>query len=1073
MVPMRRIAFGLFVNCILALTVLWSVQVVWSDSGVSAFSGNAATAEQPQQSASQASRPAFETLRGNGAMAGYVLGHGSIVPNSESVTVAGSLKRRGRDYLIDCANGTIVFSQPVRTTESVRVSYRYYENGAASRNVTAVPSMALLATRNVGMDFTYAYRAAGAGGGFDVATYGVRTVTQLSRSARLNSLVYFSAPQQGTQRVDELALLEGRPQSKKESAESLSGRFMVHEGSFGGDKLKLSFGYQDISKGFSGFQALRDAKAAPDELLNALEKEKGLRRTDLGLAFAPSGGAQAKLGMSCVTDGSAGIDTRSLSFDSGRLKLDFNHRQIDRTFTRFQDLRETDRQQLAREKGITRTSFGLAFAHKAGLSEDQWSRLSALTLKDRTGSLSARSLRLSFGSASVSYDTRSVDRGFARMADLSADEQATMLAAIYRQFDPNATAASVTDADRARIAQEAGLNRTNLAFNLATGKDAKLLVQSVSISDENGGISRRALSYSDKNLHFYALTQDIDKRFGRLASLAAVEKLHFGNEYGMRRLSFGGGYKSGSFQTEFASSTVSDGSASMTRRSLNLLGKGFDVRANFTDIDSSFARISDLADADRAALAEYRGYKKTDVTGAFKLGKSIALDAFYMTANNASEHRDRNRLRTNLTYSFANGARIGFFRDAYSFRSDKGNIASYRRQIISAESSFLGKLGLMSFSQDVCEKQDLDGTPITAVVQKRRLATDQKRRLCLLYDYKGQDFGTGKFENLTDFTLGYKLGARLGFKSILHAVDRGDDPSEVTRTNLLQWEIGKGLNFSAEMTDRTTNTHTDGGLTRLSLTGPLASRLGPFTDVKIAAAYTGVGGNGIKQADGTLPKANQSFKFEAGLLKGSFAAEYASVGKSPRDRLATSGISFSSDRDPKLPYHFNFAHKSRELASGRRIAIRNYGLDCRLGSGTSLTYSRRDYTERPDGMIDATAVEDLKLTSKLGKDWNLVYGVKRQENLALRQGTCLTDLAITGKMSGGAAVEMGFGINRTLDPKTPRRGNTLRLKYDRQVSADNFLILDFQCTKWSGVLRPGQFGTDILARIDFKCVFSL
>ena len=987
---MRRIAERFFVNCILVST-LWSAQFAWAGDGISRFGDAAATygtglstSGQAVYDPNQPSKPGFETLRGNGAMGGYVLGHGGIVPKSESVTVGGSLKSRDRDYVVDYTNGTIVFTQPVRVSEAARVSYRYYTKAPAARILATVPSLSLVDSNNIGMDFTYAYRAAGADGGFDLATYGVRTIRSFSKGTAIKSMMYFSAPQQGTERVDDLAPLQ-KAAPKKESKESLTGRFMIHEGSFGGERLKLNFAYQDISSGFSGFQALRDAKVEPTAILNQLEKEKGLRRMNVGLAFA-SGSGGGNLGMGEIQDGS--------------------------------------------------------------------------------GSLSTKSFNFTFNRGDFSYESRGMDKTFARLNNLSAQEKDSMALSILRQFNPKATAKQITENDRKRIAQEAGLRRDSQRLNLTAGKDMALAVQSFSVGDENGAISRRAISFTGENAKFFLMTQDIDKGFGKIKNLADVEKKEFGNEVGMRRMNFGGSYKAGSLQTELFSSKVSDGSASISRRQLAIAGKSFKVKANFTDIDSNFTRIADLADPDRKTLEGYVGYKKTDLTGSFAFNKNLALDAFYLTAHNAAEQRQRNQLMTNLVYTHSSGMKFAWFRDSYSSTSPTGIISGYRRQTFNIERKF-GKLAFANAIQDVCEKVEVDGVPITAIVRKYHLDAGKDRKLSLVYDYKGQDFGTGKFENLTDYTADYKPLANLSFKTTFHELDKGVDPSEEVRSHSLKWEIRKDLTFSADLMERSTNNNNDGGATSLSLSGPITDRLGPFTDVKIAAEYRREDKNGISQEGG------ESLKFEANVLKGSLIAEYGGIISSPTSHVANSGIAFISDRDGKKPYHFNFACKSREVTPGKRIIVRNYGLDAKLNDKTLLTYVQKSNGDAADGTLEPLGMEEMKLTTALSKDLSFVCGFKKQRDYAKRLGTYLMDAGISGKLSNGASLELGFGINRNIAPTGGGHGNSFRLKYDRQVSADNFLSLEAQATKWTGVLQPGQIGTDILVRLDFKRVFDL
>ena len=52
---------------------------------------------------------ASEVLKGSGNMAGYVLGHGSIITDSEWVSIGVKKAKRGTDYNIDYSNGSVYF----------------------------------------------------------------------------------------------------------------------------------------------------------------------------------------------------------------------------------------------------------------------------------------------------------------------------------------------------------------------------------------------------------------------------------------------------------------------------------------------------------------------------------------------------------------------------------------------------------------------------------------------------------------------------------------------------------------------------------------------------------------------------------------------------------------------------------------------------------------------------------------------------------------------------------------------------------------------------------------------------
>jgi hypothetical protein len=111
----------------------------------------------------QPGKPFSEVLRGNGTRAGYVLSNGGIIPNTVSITVGAKSLRANRDYYLDAANGSLFFAEPVRRSDSIRVSYRYIEGQNGSRSPMALPGLSLN-LRGGSLNFAYGISSAGPNG---------------------------------------------------------------------------------------------------------------------------------------------------------------------------------------------------------------------------------------------------------------------------------------------------------------------------------------------------------------------------------------------------------------------------------------------------------------------------------------------------------------------------------------------------------------------------------------------------------------------------------------------------------------------------------------------------------------------------------------------------------------------------------------------------------------------------------------------------------------------------------------------------------------------------------------------
>ncbi|MFX9089508.1 hypothetical protein ABTN55_20560, partial [Acinetobacter baumannii] len=80
---------------------------------------------------------------------------------------------------------------------------------------------------------------------------------------------------------------------------------------------------------------------------NWLAKERGLKRVGFGLQGAKLLGSPQSLALKQVGDDQGAITWRSGDVKFGGISLNWNQQKVDPGFTRFGDIREADRDQLA------------------------------------------------------------------------------------------------------------------------------------------------------------------------------------------------------------------------------------------------------------------------------------------------------------------------------------------------------------------------------------------------------------------------------------------------------------------------------------------------------------------------------------------------------------------------------------------------------------------------------------------------------------------------------------------------------------------------------------------------------
>lgn len=480
-----------------------------------------------------------EVLRGNGSRFGYALSHGGVVPGSFSLHGPGGLLRPDRDYWLDTANGTLIFAQPIRRSESIRISYRYAEGQEGIRQGLSLPGLQLEMGRSARMNLFYGMSPV-AGGGFDVSTYGLSLNSRFGsgKQSSYSGLVYFSSLQANTNLALPARASSSAPQSTPRPVEG-NDHLIVQNLALQSGGLQLRGVYEDIGAHFAGFQTLRQNAAQDKTLLEQLtlrEGEKGVRRLGFGLGYSSAPQAKAPRGLALdwnqIRDATGVVSRQTAGLSTGALNLNYAARSIGETFSSFKGLRESEKGQWEREKGMRSSLldagllFGTAKKPSGGLDFQEQ------RFADKSGSLRREMLALQAGTLRFSLWNRSADRDFKRLNDLSEADKTTLALDLYRQYNPAAKPEQVTPNDRVQIAREAGFQREALRIDLAQGKKGAFSFSEQSLTDTpkdaketaRPGLSRQSLSIETTPLTLTATRRRTDQKFTRIADLADVEK---------------------------------------------------------------------------------------------------------------------------------------------------------------------------------------------------------------------------------------------------------------------------------------------------------------------------------------------------------------------------------------------------------------------------------------------------------------------------------------------------------------------------------------------------------------------
>ncbi len=578
----------------------------------------------------------FVTLQSN--RPAVPLRFGGVLSGSDRVDLDGRRLTRGEDYTIDLSSGILYLTRPIRDGQTLLVAYRY-EKENSKQQVQSFAGLGMIKFDLVPKSL-----------GFVV---GLGVTERLPTGDVLSSNIYGwngnfafgSGSLKGLYLLGEREKLDVRSvyEYVAPSAAPDTGRSHLVlqnlSSKLNGGTIEAS--YQDVSKNFAGFGAARDA-GYDDAQLGQLQKERGLKRIGLVAKDVGIGGLKLSHSFRSVTDGDEGIDWRSFNLASGGLNAHYSSQKVDQGFRRFKDLAEADRAQLAKEAGMSRTSYGFGYAAKGTKLSYDLNQISDQGDRD----ILSRRLQFESGSFKLDAGDQKVESGFSRMN-------------------------SLPDAEKNRLAREIGIARKWLNFSVPGKQGDALQVQSSKLTSNTGSFesadvktggrgwslehssrevgqgfsSMSALQDSERDAHMKAITnmyhaggfpwqgQDVSRFFsgqGISRSLTRLSLTPFkGWSMGADRLN------------------VESQQGGVTLDTISVSGAAFSLGYRSQAMDDGFHGLASLMDFERQRLGTIVGLDRTDLTASLKLAKGGKIELNRMTAEAPDGGASRESLKLN------------------------------------------------------------------------------------------------------------------------------------------------------------------------------------------------------------------------------------------------------------------------------------------------------------------------------------------------------------------------------------------------------------------------------------------
>jgi len=816
-------------------------------------------------------------------------------------------------------------------------------------------------------------------------------------------------------------------------------------------RLNLKLDYQDSGEGFIGLMALE--RRTSNDVLGRLGK--GVNRFGLDLGYDLGKGSTASVGLKKL-DGD--IDRRSFNFGGRRLNFSADVRKVGEVSELFRGLEDPQRDE---ERGIKRSNIQLSLAPLEGMDpKSAWNVLCQDQIEDESGKFTSQSLNFADRGFTLSAADSKIDKGFARLGDLSPADQVKMALNIYQQFDPNALAAGVAVDDLQYMVNEAGIERRNIRSSFQFG-GASAAVQYLTVGDETGGIDRQTLSLQGKNYKLTGLLQTIDDGFTRVSTLAPIEQLNFGNEHGMQRMNLAGDFtlKSGArLSTSFARVTAQD--AGLVKYGLSLAGKKLTLSGNFQEIDPEFTRVMDLADPSRGAMALEQGMKRYDLSVGYRLSKSVAISSYIYDAKYSAVDSFNRQLINNIIINPSHGPKLNLYRYELAY-----GVPGYSYGYLWQRFTLDHKIGFLSFGALYdATSLEVAGTETTSETLGFNFETDPKRRTSFAAGWRKSEQSTGGFADSHTLSLKSRLSPNLDFTGT-RSVLRTDLDERTFQDYRLSGKVFGNTTLACRFGESLMDRNIVGKVRELSMIPGGQRDYGVFKKVNWTFSFAEMELNDLPY---TL---TGNAKFESEVMGAKFAYEHL-TGIGVGEKTMSRSFNLTSPQDPKNPLHFDLLYKVADPYPGPRRLVRSYNADWRIGSSTKLEYHYAKGAIPTLSEPAPIAGERLRLTAPLTSRLGLIGEWRVRDDQYRNMLRRTFSLGLTGKPSPLGALEASYGLDRVMTPDGGTSARTYRLKYSYRISPDQFLTFSGRYTDWSGPKPASSTADDLMFQLDFKTLFN-
>lgn len=809
-----------------------------------------------QESVAVGGRNAFDLIRLKADRFQFPLRYAHIIPGSETVELDGRPLKRDQDYALDAASGTLFLRIKFSPNQSLTVRYRYDHTkeqsgtfGVGGSDQANQFRLQFAPGTSVTMGLGYTERRAD-GSLISSNIFGFNNAFKF-RGGTMNGVVMM-----GQRERSEATDLYGNSRRGGDVEEGTGVALIqnLDAGMMGG---RLQVSYQDVDERFAGVAALAPSLGA--EQANAVGKERGLKRKSFALRDINWDAFKWSMGYSRVGDADAGLTWRNAGFQLNGAKFAWSQQYVDPGFNRFNDLREQDRGQLARERGLdrqtlgiqtpwngfklnfdalrvdTRTGdglhrqnltlatprFGLTFSEQrieegftrfGDLRENergQWARERGITRQNlgfRTDTFrlpiayDARQIRSDRGDLksvnasiqgrgwSFTHANRAADPGVGFFGSMTEDDIKHYVEGAVRMFDPGY---NFRGEDRGGYWQTAGLERTGWRFSL-DGKGQGLSLNQVVISNGSETLVENTLRAQAGKTQFSLRQQNASDGFNAGPRLLWSEQQRLGTAAGLDKTDF-------SFASEFAATKFNfdgmwarDGEGDITRQAFALDRPGLFLRYDRRAVDESFRSIGGMIDPERELLSSLHGTQSTEWNLRWQPLRNLNLTGRSMSLSDNPRDEDRLFREMGLTYGMGKW-NFGFRRTEARTTSEDGIDIDQQIEEMTMAGD-MGRRGKISLGLERGTFDGMEDTLVDALRTTMAYEGNLSRNTSFRTQHSLTTYEDGRRDTITANTLSHQISKRLGISVTDERVRRdGEAADETRRAYGFFLDFGKGI----------------------------------------------------------------------------------------------------------------------------------------------------------------------------------------------------------------------------------------------------------------------------------------